>query len=185
MNVLCIDPGTFESGYVLWDGALAISGNKIDNDCLLELIVRNEFAADHLALEMMDARGVPAGYELMRTLVWIGQFKQAFGPERTTEITRGEVQVHMCGDRKFAKDANVRQVVIDRFGGDSVARGGVKCDKCKGKGWVGRGRPPCDRCNATGWKFPPGPLKCFSDHLWQALAVGITYFDLHVPSATA
>jgi hypothetical protein len=81
-----------------------------------------------------------------------------------------------------AKDKDVRQAVIDHYGGDAKAIGGKKCGTCKGKGWVGRGRPKCEDCgeftgifDGTGYETPPGPLHGVSGHAWSALAVGLTW----------
>ena len=40
---------------------------------------------------------------------------EAFGPERCERIKRLEVKLWLCHDSK-AKDANIRQALIDRFG---------------------------------------------------------------------
>lgn len=179
--VLAVDPGTFESAFVLLEQDAVWDFGKVKNLELLQAIEDQRFNADVLALEMLDARGSPMGYETLRTLVWCGQFRQAFGRDLTKEIKRSEVKSTICGQHKDAKDANIRQAMIDRWGGDSVAVGGVKCGTCKGKGWTGRDHASCSGCNGSLWKFPPGPLNGFSKDCWQALAVGVTYYEKHCP----
>ena len=56
------------------------------------------------------------------------------------------VKSHLCHSAK-ANDSNIRQALIDRWGGDQVA--------------IGR-------------KKAPGPLYGFSGDMWAALAVAVT-----------
>jgi hypothetical protein len=65
-------------------------------------------------------------------------------------VYRREVKTNLCGSMK-AKDGNVRQALIDRFGGKE---------------------------KAIGKKKTPGPLYGFSADVWQALAVAITFADM-------
>jgi hypothetical protein len=62
---------------------------------------------------------MPVGAEVFETCVWIGRFMQYwchFASEQSiTRIPRKEVKVHLCGTTK-AKDANIRQALIDRIG---------------------------------------------------------------------
>ena len=86
-----------------------------------------------------------------------------------------------------ATDANVRQAVIDWYGGDTVAIGGKKCLNCKGKGWNGREHTVCEFCHCQkvkgeygvgcGYETHPGQLHGVSSHVWSALALGITYIE--------
>jgi hypothetical protein len=74
--------------------------------------------ADDLAIEMIASYGMPVGREVFETCVWIGRFIEAFGSHYdnpTIRVTRNEVKNHLCGSSK-AKDANVRQALIDLLG---------------------------------------------------------------------
>ena len=67
-----------------------------------------------------------------------------------TLVYRKDVKLHLCGDLR-AKDANIRQALIDLFG------------------------PGKER--AIGKKKTPGPLYGIRKHEWSALAVAVTYHD--------
>jgi len=58
------------------------------------------------------------------------------------------VKMHLCGQAR-AKDANIRQALIDRFGGAA----------------------------AIGRKAAPGPLYGISGDVWQALGLAVTWWD--------
>ena len=63
------------------------------------------------------------------------------------------MKLALCGSAR-AKDANVRQAIIDRFAG------------------VG------GKAVAVGTKKNPGPLYGISNHKWSALALCITWIDM-------
>jgi hypothetical protein len=142
--ILAIDPGTTHSGWVLYaDGQVRDCG-VLHNQDVLELI-RSGCAYDLLALEMVASYGMPVGAEVFRTVWWTGRFAQvSVSPIR--EVFRKDVKSHLCGSQK-AKDANVRQALIDRYGGKAEAIGTVK---------------------------KQGPLYRVKSHAWPALAVAIT-----------
>lgn len=53
VSILAVDPGTFESGYVVWNGQNVIEKGVITNESMLEAIPRLlDSGADTLALEM-------------------------------------------------------------------------------------------------------------------------------------
>jgi hypothetical protein len=86
---------------------------------------------------------------VFETVFWIGRFCQAWRGEYV-RIHRREVKLHLCNSAR-AKDANVRQALIDRFG------------------------PGKDR--AIGKKASKGPLYGFKSDLWAALGVAVTVGD--------
>jgi hypothetical protein len=113
--------------------------------------------------------------EEMETLIQIGRILQMW-PGEWSYIFRSDVKVLLCGATN-AKDKNVSQAIKDRFGGETVAVGGKKCPKCKGKGWFGPGRPKCPECDGSKWEYPPGPLAGVASHVWAALAVALWWND--------
>jgi hypothetical protein len=97
---------------------------------------------------------MPVGKEVFDTCIWTGRFiqahKEAHGLKAEhTLVYRKDVKIHFCHSMK-AKDSNIRQALIDRFGGK---------DKAIGK------------------KNAPGPLYGVSKDMWQALAVGLFWMD--------
>lgn len=127
--ILAIDPGNIESAYVVLDENLKpIEFKKIKNEELLYELpgILAVHTIRHLAIEMVACYGMPVGKEIFDTCVWIGRILQAT-PDRQAKqyIYRKDEKINLCGTMK-AKDSNIRQALIDRFG---VV--GIKKDK----GW--------------------------------------------------
>ena len=89
------------------------------------------------------------GAEVFRTVHWSGRFAEALHPTPVFLLPRKAVKIHLCNSLR-AKDANIRQALLDRYGGKSAA--------------VGR-------------KAEPGPLYGVHADVWAALAVAVTYAD--------
>jgi hypothetical protein len=148
--ILAIDPGTTESGWCLFeDGDVVESGVATNPEMLV--IVRRSTDADRLCIEMIASYGMAVGREVFETCVWIGRFLQAWrDPEAVELVYRKDVKMHLCGDPR-AKDANIRQALIDLF----PRTGGGKCPQ-------------------IGVKAAPGPLYGMASHAWPALGVAVT-----------
>jgi hypothetical protein len=149
--ILAIDPGPEQSAALRYDAA----SHKVDcigilpNETLLRSLEPIGRHKTHLAIEMIACYGMPVGSEVFETCVWIGRFLQRWeGPY--TRVYRREVKLHLCNSAR-AKDANVRQALIDRFG-------------------PGKKR-------AIGLKASPGPLFGIKADLWAALGVAVTFAD--------
>lgn len=63
---------------------------------------------------MIASYGMPVGKEVFETCVWIGKFAEASGMKENY-IYRKEEKMNLCHSMK-AKDSNIRQALIDRFG---------------------------------------------------------------------
>lgn len=72
---------------------------------------------DKVIIEMIACYGMAVGKEVFETCVWIGRFKQiAKSQEVEVEyIYRKDEKINLCNSMK-AKDSNIRQALIDRFG---------------------------------------------------------------------
>ena len=153
--VLAIDPGCTQSAVVAYraDGQIRDSYLLPNMDVLARV---REHAADDgddycgvLAIEMVACYGMAVGAEVFETCVWIGRFVEAWG--RTwTEVYRKDVKLHLCNSMK-ANDSNIRQRLIDIYGGQE---------------------------KAIGKKKTPGPLYGIKGDIWSALAVAVTYTDM-------
>lgn len=120
MKILAIDPGPEHSAYVIWDGARRGSAEILPNLTMAALVggCAQQSDIDHLVIEKIACYGMAVGAETFETCVWTGRFIQAWAAERDgaqSRIPRLDIKVHLCKSAK-AKDANVRQALIDRFG---------------------------------------------------------------------
>lgn len=112
--ILAVDPGTSQSGVVLYCGGRVVESGVHPNAAVLEAI--RVTPADVLAIERFEARGMAVGDESIQTILWAGRFQQAWrSPESVVLVKRSAVKSHLCGTQK-AKDSNVRQALIDLLG---------------------------------------------------------------------
>jgi hypothetical protein len=155
--ILAIDPGTTQSGWVLYDGERVHSSGVHENNELLEwLKTDKDLHLVDLAIEMIASYGMAVGREVFETCVWIGRFQQAWhAPQNVRLVYRRDVKLHLCGSPR-AKDPNVRQALIDLFPR------------------TGGGATP-----QVGTKSNPGPLYGVSSHAWPALGVAVTALAAH------
>jgi hypothetical protein len=158
VNILAIDPGPTESAYVFFDGEKVWSCGKYQNHTVLGIVkqsAEDAEGANRLVIEMIAhyGSGMPAGKSVFDTCVWIGRFTQVACERIAVEqVMRATVKAHLCRSAK-AKDSNVRQALIDLFGGKE---------------------------NAIGTKKTPGPLYGISGDVWAALAVAVTWYDANM-----
>lgn len=119
--ILAIDPGNIESAYCLIDSKTykPIEFGKIDNTLLL--IKLKELEYDKLIIEMIASYGMAVGASVFDTCVWIGRFIQARKCPDFEYIYRKEEKINLCNSMK-AKDSNIRQALIDRFGDVGVKK---------------------------------------------------------------
>lgn len=152
--MIAIDPGPAQSAWVQYEGSQVLAAGIDSNDDVLRRIDCEWGADEALVIEMIASYGMPVGREVFETCVWIGRFMEAAGGADL--VYRKDVKMHLCGSTR-AKDANIRQALIDRFG------------------------PGKER--AIGTKKVPGPLYGFKADMWAALAVAVTYDDTRQQAA--
>lgn len=121
LSILAIDPGNTHSAVCLYDCAAdkPIRWEKIPNDEVLDMLRRGSDTApwDMVVIEMVACYGMPVGEEVFQTVFWIGRFCEAESKRggKWDRLYRREVKMHLCGSMR-AKDANIRQRLIDIFG---------------------------------------------------------------------
>lgn len=149
MILHAIDPGPNVSGYVVYDAGKVLRSGVTETASLLAQVRALEvmsMSPPRLAIEMIASYGMAVGETTFDTCRLIGRFQEACGfgdnPTRFRLVYRKDVKMHLCGSMR-AKDANIRQALIDRYGGDS----------------------------AIGKRATPGPLYGVKSHAWAALAV--------------
>lgn len=153
--ILAIDPGNVKSAYCILNPDLSLHEFGIfENEEILEIISAAccYGKMKNVAIEMIASYGMAVGATVFDTCVWVGRFTEVANKYAdVTYIYRKDEKMNLCGTMK-AKDANIRQALIDRFG---VV--GTKKDK--------------------GWFYG------VSKDVWAAVAVGVTYHDLHIKKA--
>ncbi len=158
-KILAIDPGTYESGWVLveHDGAeirRILGKGKTANEEILHQLYYRVGVCD-VVVEMVASYGMPVGKEVFDTCVWIGRFLQAAAilPEHTAEhlIYRKDEKLDLCGTLK-ANDATIHQALVDRYAYGQPNKG-------------------------KGTKAHPGFFYGMSKDAWAAMAVAVTWLD--------
>lgn len=152
MKILAIDPGPAQSAFVVWNGETCDQADIRDNLSMRAFITVGEY--DAIAIEMVACFGMAVGREVFETCLAIGRFiecSERTGNRNSTPklIYRRDIKHHFCNSAK-AKDSNIRQAILDRFGGKEQA--------------IGR-------------KATPGPLYGIHSHLWAALAIALYVQD--------
>lgn len=152
MRVLAIDPGPRKSAYCFVENGWPHAGDICGNEELKWRNASEDQSAVTLVIERMACFGMPVGQEVFDTVFNYGRLVESWESRGGSWafLTRGEVKMHICKSMR-AKDANIRQALLDRFGGKE---------------------------KAIGKKKNPGPLYGFRADMWSALAIGLTYCDI-------
>ncbi len=156
MRIMTIDPGTYESAFVVYDQ----ENHSIDrfgfvaNDDLRRSLA-NAKDVEKIICEGIQSYGMPVGQETFDTCIYIGRlWERCECCGIPFEIMfRKAVMLQLCNTSR-AKDGNIRQALLDRFersGGGKVPQIGIK--------------------------KKPGPLFGVSNHIWSALAIAIAYTE--------
>lgn len=118
MIIIGIDPGSSKSAWVMWDGAKILGKGIIANDCINELPLSNTVACEHI-----QCMGMAVGKSVFETAYFIGEIRarvKHFG-NQFIAVYRSEVKMFFCNSMR-AKDANIRQALIDRLGAPGVKK---------------------------------------------------------------
>lgn len=146
-RVLAIDPGPVLSAWVLFVDGCVHSFGKDNNERVRGSLVMDK-SPHATVIEMVASYGMAVGAEVFETCVWIGRFMERTSlTGKVHTMYRRDVKLHWCGTTK-ANDSNIRQAVIDHYGGKE---------------------------KAIGNKRTPGPLYGIKADVWQALALGLAW----------
>lgn len=155
IKILAIDPGNEQSGYAVIEmpNFKLIESGKISNSELLHRVLNPcDFIIDAAVIEDIASYGMPVGREVFDTCKWVGRFTQAMCAEKEVHyIYRRDEKLTLCGSLK-AKDSNIRQALIDRYATHDLKTG-------------------------KGTKKSPDTFYGVSKDAWQAIAVGVTYYE--------
>jgi len=161
--ILAVDPGSAESAYVMLDESLnPIEFGKFSNENVkteMRRLLKHYYTPDKpigVAIEMVASYGMSVGATVFDTCVWVGRFTEmAEQCGRIAQyIYRKDEKMNLCHNMK-AKDSNITQALVDRFA-------------------------PGQPNHGKGTKSNPGWFHGFSKDIWQAYAVGVTFYDLYI-----
>lgn len=152
-RILAIDPGSTHSAWLLLVDGRPERWAKEPNADLRDMLrwepgVMLAARADLVVIEKVESYGMAVGAEVFETVFWSGRFAEAAGSLPVARLGRKAVKLALCGTTR-AKDANVWQALLDRFGGTS----------------------------AVGRKSQPGPLYGIHSDCRAALAVAVAWAD--------
>lgn len=154
-SILAIDPGSRQSAWLYMDLVGRPTLWAIEpNDAVLKRIRGGSFIGLRpgvIVIEQMASYGMSVGAEVFETVHWAGRFHEAAFNQaiRVEQLPRMRVKQAICHDSR-AKDQNIRQALIDRFGGQVAGVGTTKAR---------------------------GPLYGISKDIWSALAIAVTWFE--------
>lgn len=151
--VLAIDPGPKKSGLVLFASGRVIEAAECENDDVLARCSSLRSRRNHLSIEMIASYGMPVGAEVFETALWTGRFVQNW-------IGRPPQYPSMDPPALLYRKEVVLHLCNNPRGNDSSVRQAL-----------------IDKLGAPGTKKNPGPTYGISGHLWQALAVAVTYAE--------
>lgn len=117
VKILAIDPGPLTSAFVVWNGSMVLEcKSDSENERLFDF---QSHCLTECAIEKIASYGMAVGAEVFETCVWTGRFIEKWrgfaGQGDPIRIPRLDIKVHLCKTAK-AKDTNIRQALIDRFG---------------------------------------------------------------------
>jgi len=123
MIIYTIDPGNEQSAFLVYD--------TDNNKFLQKEIMQNQLLSydlkalkksdDILLIENIQCFGMAVGRTVFDTCIWIGRFIESwlsFYNDKDNNyflINRRDIKLHFC-EHPRAKDTNIRQALIDRFG---------------------------------------------------------------------
>lgn len=120
MIVLGIDPGQYQSSFVLWDGyneKVIEAGTLENHEMRLKVSVLAGFPGrPEVAIERIVPHGNATPMAAIETVEWIGRFQErCYHPDNVHLIPRIQVRKHLCLNG-VAKDTNISTALKDRFG---------------------------------------------------------------------
>lgn len=121
MIIIGIDPGPLDCAFLIWesDSESILAKGWVPSFEIIDSIPKwaLRWSRPRVAIEMVACYGMAVGREVFQTCVVIGRISQqcANSGLATDAIERGPIKMHFCHSMR-AKDANIRQALIDRFG---------------------------------------------------------------------
>ena len=128
MVIVAVDPGPVESAFVVLNisnQSLKIKyKDKVANPKIKDLfrLLYHEMDGGRFvfSIEGLQSFGMPVGQDTFETAYFIGELRQFYqslyqSSNPGTMVYRKDIKMHFCNSMR-AKDANIRQALIDRYG---------------------------------------------------------------------
>ena len=113
-KIIAVDPGPEQSAFIVWNGHAIWAARILSNEEFLNHLINFPHKEFPLVIEQIKSMGMPVSDTIFDTVFWTGRFCQAWkGP--FFRVPRMDVKMHICNDSR-AKDSNIRQALINRFG---------------------------------------------------------------------
>jgi hypothetical protein len=147
---MAIDPGNEESAYCIIDTQTLkpVEFAKVDNGDLLANV--RSLRQFQVVIEMIASYGMAVGKEVFETCVWIGRFSEA---------NDSHVEFNPPTDYIYRRDEKLHICQSPKAKDSNI----IQALK--------------DRFGDKGTKKNPGWFYGFSNDIWQAYAVGLTYIE--------
>ena len=110
--MIALDPGTSHTAFVQYDNCLIVDHGHVSNAEIRQILISREYTS--VACEMIASYGMAVGASTFETCVWIGRFIEVSRVD-VELIFRKDIKLFLCGTMR-AKDANIRQALIDKIG---------------------------------------------------------------------
>lgn len=118
--IICgIDPGPETSGICVWDTdrqTICAHNAICENNLIVDTAEYGDGVAerkiDKFVIEDIACFGVSVGKSVFDTLKVIGRLQERLDYQM---VFKNDIQLHFCNTKK-AKDANIKRVLLDRFG---------------------------------------------------------------------
>lgn len=130
--ILAIDPGPERSAYVRWDGTRVVECGWEPNDYVRSLVAMRH-REEEIAIEMVASYGMAVGAPVFETCVQIGRFIEV-AEGRVRLVFQKDTRMHLCSSMR-AKEKNIRQALIDRFGPPGTKKNPGQLYGCSGHVW--------------------------------------------------
>lgn len=125
--IICgIDPGTEKSAFVviraLGGGNIKVLGSGWEENARV-IAMLYEMRGAVVCVEMVASYGMAVGTTTFEAVFWIGRFFEAASRHNIVSrlYRKTDVCMNLCRSMR-AKDANIRQALIDRFGEQGTKR---------------------------------------------------------------
>lgn len=140
--IIAIDPGTTKSAIVEYErGNIEYAGILENDEALATIRYWAYYIGGNplptLVIEQVASYGMAVGAEVFETVYWSGRFCEAWACRGglVERLPRQAVKMHLCHDSR-AKDANIRQALIDKFGGKQETKKGGRLHGIKDDLWA-------------------------------------------------